>query len=57
MPYDQGVWIGERLEAADVPVELMPIEGGGHGFNSDDTQRRNDAMLVFFDKNLKRPQP
>ncbi len=47
VPHDQGVWMRDRLQAADVPVELLSIEGAGHGFGGDDGKRkRSHAGLV-----------
>ena len=51
--YQQAIWMRDRLKAAEVEVELLPIEGGGHGFGGADLQRAHDAMFAFFDKHLK----
>jgi acetyl esterase/lipase len=51
--YQQAIWMRDRLKAAEVEVELLPIEGGGHGFGGDDLQRAHKAMFAFFDKHLK----
>jgi acetyl esterase/lipase len=53
VPFDQAIWMRERLHAADVPVELLTIEGAGHGFGGNDALRANEATLAFFDKYLK----
>ena len=53
VPFDQAIWMRERLYAADVPVELLTIEGAGHGFAGDDDKRAKEATLAFFDKHLK----
>ena len=51
--YQQAIWMRDRLKAAEVEVELLPIEGGGHGFGGADLQRAHNAMFAFFDKHLK----
>lgn len=47
----------ERMAAAlqekNVRHELMVIPEGGHGFSPEDTQRALDAMVQWFDKELK----
>jgi acetyl esterase/lipase len=53
VPHDQAIWMRERLQAADVPVELLSIEGAGHGFSGEDGERAKEATLAFFDKHLK----
>lgn len=52
--YEQATWILERLKAAGVPVELLTLEGAGHGFKGEDAQRADAAMFAFFDRNLKK---
>lgn len=46
----------ERIEAAfkqqNVPVELIVIDGAGHGFSAPDQARTWQAMLEWFDKYL-----
>jgi acetyl esterase/lipase len=51
--YQQAIWMRDRLKAAEVEVELLTIEGGGHGLGGDDLQRAHNAMFAFFDKHLK----
>ncbi len=51
--FEQAEWIVERLRAADVPVELLKLEGAGHGFKGDDAKQAQAAMFAFFDKYLK----
>jgi dipeptidyl aminopeptidase/acylaminoacyl peptidase len=51
--HEQAVWLIDRLKAAEVPAELLTLEGAGHGFKGADAQRARTAMLAFFDKNLK----
>ena len=51
--FEQAQWLVDRLRAADVEAELLSMEGAGHGFNGEDANRAQDAMLAFFDKHLK----
>lgn len=52
--YEQATWMVERLKAAAVEVELLTLEGAGHGFRGADADRAEQAMLGFFDRLLKR---
>jgi acetyl esterase/lipase len=52
--FEQATWLIERLKAADVEAELLPLEGAGHGFKGADAERADKAMLDFFDKHLKK---
>lgn len=51
--YDQATWIVEKLKASMVEVELMTMEGAGHGFKGDDAKKADEAMIAYFDKHLK----
>lgn len=51
--YDQSVQLRDKLKAAGVEVELMTLEGAGHGFAGEDARRADDALFTFFDKHLK----
>lgn len=51
--HEQAVWLIDRLKAADVPAELLTLEGAGHGFKGDDAKKAEAAMFSFFDKQLK----
>lgn len=51
--YEQAIWIRDKLLAADVPVELLTLEGAGHGFKGEDAVRAEKALNDFFDKHLK----
>ncbi len=52
--YEQAVWIRDRLKAAEVEVELLTLEGAGHGFKGADAARAEKAMFDFFDRHLAR---
>jgi acetyl esterase/lipase len=51
---EQAMWIYDRLKAAEVDAEFLKLEGAGHGFKGADAERAHDAMIEFFDKNLKK---
>jgi acetyl esterase/lipase len=51
--YEQAVWMRDRLQAADVEVELLTLDAAGHGFQGADAVRAEQAMLHFFDEHLK----
>jgi len=52
--HEQAVWIRDRLQAADVEVTLLTLEGAGHGFKDADAERAEKAMFEFFDRHLKK---
>jgi acetyl esterase/lipase len=52
--YEQAVWLVDRLKACGVEVELLTLEGAGHGFRGEDAAKAEAAMLAFFEKHLKR---
>ncbi len=51
--YEQGVWMRDRLKSCGVHVEMLTLEGAGHGFKGTDAERAEAAMLTFFDTQLK----
>ena len=51
--YEQATWIFERLKASEVEVELLTLEGAGHGFKGADADKAERALLAFFEKHLK----
>ena len=52
--FDQSVLMVEKLKAAGVEAELMPIEGAHHGFSGDDARKAEEAMFAYFDKHFKK---
>lgn len=52
--YEQATWIHDKLKASEVEVELLTLEGAGHGFKGDDAAKAEKAMLKFFEKHLKK---
>ncbi len=51
--HEQAVWMRDRLKAAEVEVELISLEGAGHGFKGADAEKAWKAALDFFDRHLK----
>ena len=51
--YEQAVWMADRLKACAVEVELLTLEGAGHGFKGADLEKAEKAMIEFFDRHLK----
>lgn len=54
--FEQAQWAYDRMKAADVDVELLKLDGAGHGFKGADAERAEAAMFAFFDRHLKTPQ-
>jgi acetyl esterase/lipase len=52
--YEQAVWMRDRLQACGVEVELVTLEGAGHGFKGADAEKAEQALLAFFERHLKR---
>ncbi len=51
--YEQALWMRDRLRLCGVEVELLTLEGAGHGFKGADAEKSDQAMLAYFDKHLK----
>jgi acetyl esterase/lipase len=51
--HEQAVWMRDRLKAAEVEVELISLEGAGHGFKGADAEKAWKAALEFFARHLK----
>lgn len=51
--HEQAEWIHDRLKAATVEVELLSLEGAGHGFRGEHATQAESAMFEFFAKHLK----
>ncbi len=52
--YEQAVWMRDRLTACGVPVELLTLEGAGHGFKGADAEKSEAALLAYFEQRLKK---
>jgi acetyl esterase/lipase len=50
--YEQAVWMRDRLKACGVEVELLTLEGAGHGFKGEFAATADKAMLEYFQKHL-----
>lgn len=51
--HEHGVWMADRLKACGVEVQLLTLQGAGHGFKGDHATQAEQAMLAFFAKHLK----
>ena len=51
--YEQALWMRDRLVACGVEVELLTLEGAGHGFKGPDAEKADKALLTFFETHLK----
>jgi acetyl esterase/lipase len=51
--HEQAIWLIEKLKAADVEAELLTLPGAGHGFKGEDAARAEQALIAFFEKQLK----
>ncbi len=47
----------EALKARGVEAELLVIEGGGHGFFGEKSDRANKAWVAWFKKHLLSTKP
>lgn len=52
--YEQAIWMRDRLTACGVPVELLTLEGAGHGFKGADAEKAEAALLAYFERRLKK---
>ncbi len=53
--FEQATWIVDKLKAATVEAELLPIQGAGHGFKKpEDAAKAEAALIGFLDKHLKK---
>ena len=51
---EQAEWIHDRLKASEVEVDLLRLEGAGHGFKGADAEKAEAALFAFFDRHLKK---
>jgi len=51
--YEQATWMRDRLVACGVEVELLTLEGAGHGFKGPDAEKADNGLLTFFETHLK----
>jgi len=50
---EQAEWIHERMKAAAVQVQLLRLEGAGHGFRGKHLEQAESAMFEFLQQQLK----
>lgn len=53
VPYEQSVWLVERMRSAGVESELETIAEAGHGFKGADEERAFARTLDFLNRKLK----
>jgi acetyl esterase/lipase len=51
--HEQAVWMVEKLQAATVSAELLSLEGAGHGFKGAEAEKAEQALIEFFQRQLK----
>jgi len=51
--YEQAVWMRDRLKACGAEVELLTLEGAGHGFKGADAEKAEKALIAFFNQHLR----
>jgi len=51
--HEQAVWIRDRMKAAEVEVELVSLQGAGHGFRGEHAKKAESAMFDFFKRHLQ----
>ncbi len=54
--FEQAEWMVDRLKQVGAEVELLKLEGAGHGFKDADAAKAEAAMFAYFDKHLKTPE-
>lgn len=54
VPVAQAKKLDEAMTKANVPHELMVLEGQGHGLGGEHQEKAMKAMWDFFDQHLKR---
>ncbi len=53
VPYEQATIMQERLKGVNVEVELLTLEGAGHGFQGENSDKANAAMYAWLESHLK----
>ena len=48
MAYEQALWMRDRLAASGVKVELLTLQGAGHGFKGADAEKAENALIAYF---------
>jgi len=55
VPYEQAVWMRDRLAACGVDTDLVTLQGAGHGFKGADEVKAERVLVEFFQKHLGTP--
>jgi dipeptidyl aminopeptidase/acylaminoacyl peptidase len=50
--YEQATWTLEKMKACAVEVDLLTLQGAGHGFKGKDAETAQAALLAYFDAHL-----
>jgi acetyl esterase/lipase len=50
--YEQAIWMRDRLQACGIEVQLLTMDGAGHGFKGPDAERAEKALIEFFKSHL-----
>jgi acetyl esterase/lipase len=53
VPLEQSELMEKKLKESGVPVELMRVQGAGHGFKGKELEDVGSATFEFFNKHLK----
>lgn len=56
VPYEQALWLGERLTQAGVEAEIATFPGGGHGLQGDQKIQADNRAIEYLRARLK-PAP
>jgi len=56
VPYEQALWLGERLTQAGVEAEVATFPGGGHGLQGAQKVEADNRAIDYLRKHLK-PEP
>ena len=51
--YEQALWMRDRLHTCGVEVELLTMNGAGHGFKGADAEKAEAALIAYFSARLK----
>lgn len=51
--YEQAIWMRDRLTTSGVEVELLTMDGAGHGFSGPVAEKADQALIRFFEAKLK----
>ena len=52
--FEQAEWMQARYQQVGAEVEMLKLDGAGHGFKGADADQAHAAMLEFFDKHYRR---